>query len=162
MEHIRNEHCYDGFHERRSGRDRRQRRFPSLKGLFIYRKRRTLRRAEDRRKIVLLDYYSQSFLFIIVLIMGLSVVDALLTLLLLDHGAVELNPVMAYFLNRGPLVFMTAKYLLTTAGVLIVLILNQAFIRPLMIEARVLFRYFAGIFATVIGWEFFLFVRYVP
>ncbi len=147
--------------DRRSGTDRRRRRLLSLKAAFAYRRRRELRRAEDRRRIVLLDQYSASILVLIALILVLSVADALLTLFLLDHGAVELNPVMAYFIQISPLVFMVAKYLITTLSLIIILTLNYAGIQRLSFHAHHLFKCFAGCFVAVIVWEIFLIVRFV-
>jgi Domain of unknown function (DUF5658) len=48
-----------------------------------------------------------------ILLVILSLADGLFTLHLIQHGATEENPLMAYFLGRGPWPFMTAKFLLT-------------------------------------------------
>lgn len=147
--------------ERRSGKDRRYKRWPTLKTFFIYRNRRNLRREEDRRKMALLDHYSQAIFIAIVLVLLLSVADAILTLLLVDFGASEMNPVMAYFLTLGPYVFMLAKYVLTTLSVIIILMASQSKIRPLKLHVRDLFKYFAGGFAAIVAWELVLVARFV-
>ena len=82
--------------------------------VYVYGQRKTIRRQDDRYKIYYLDRYSSTLFACIVSILLLSVIDALLTLYLIDHGAVELNPLMAYYLNSDPLVFMSIKYLLTS------------------------------------------------
>ena len=71
-----------------------------------------MRRQADQRRFYVFDYYSPRIFYAATLILVLSVVDALLTLWLIGEGAQELNPVMAYFLNLGPNMFMAAKYLL--------------------------------------------------
>ena len=153
--------AYDGFVERRSGRDRRQKRLPSLKEMMLYRRRRQPRRQEDRRKFVLLDQYGTSIGMACIVVLLLSVTDAFLTLFLLSHGAVELNPVMAYFIEINAYAFVSAKYILTTASVLIVLMLNYVFMRKLRLHARHLLHYFALIFALIVVWELYLVMRIV-
>lgn len=152
---------YDGTTDRRSGIDRRRQGFPSFKDLLTRRRRRGLRRRDDRRKIVLFDHYSASVVSMVIVILLLSVADAVMTLFLLSHGAVELNPLMAYFLKIGTSAFMLVKYGLTAISVLIVLLLNYVFVRHLKLHARSLLNYFAGIFALVLVWELFLVVKYV-
>lgn len=147
--------------DRRSGRDRRKTGFPSLRNLLTYRRRRGLRRKEDRQRIVLFDHYSRPIVLMVLVIMVLSTLDAFFTLFLLNHGAVELNPVMAYFLEISSSAFMLVKYTLTAISVLIILVLNYTFVRHLNLHTRALLNYFAGLFAMVIVWELFLMARYV-
>lgn len=149
------------FIERRSGIDRRKMRLGSIRWLLFSGRRRNLRRADDRRKLALLDYYSPRIFVIIVAILLLSLVDAVLTLLLISQGAVELNPVMAYFLSKGDSAFLIAKYLMTAISVTIVVLINYVFIRIFRSHVRDLLVYFAGCFALVVAWELFLMVRYV-
>jgi hypothetical protein len=160
MEPLSTDICADKL-DRRTGRDRRQRRWPTLKSLFANRRRRSVRRKMDRRRLVILDYYHPPLMISILLILVLSIADAVLTLFLLDHGAVELNPVMAYFIQLGKGMFILAKYLFTAASVLIVVLLNYILIRHLNIFTRNLLHFFAGAFALVIAWELFLTFRFV-
>ena len=147
--------------DRRSGRDRRQRRLPTLKGLILHRRRGDLRRRSDRDRITIMDRYSNIGLGAVILVLLLSVADGFLTLFLLRHGATELNPVMAYFLNIGPLAFLGSKYLLTAGAVFIVIVLNYVFVSYIRVYARDLIKYFATAFAAVVGWELYLVFRFV-
>lgn len=149
------------FIERRSGIDRRKTRLGGIRRLFFRGRRCNLRRADDRRKLALLDHYSPRILAIIVAILLLSLVDAVLTLVLISHGAVELNPVMAFFLSKGDSAFVIAKYLLTAISVTIVVLINYVFIRIFRSHVKDLLIYFAGCFALVVAWELFLVVRYL-
>jgi hypothetical protein len=88
-------------------------------------------------------------------------VDAMLTLLLIDEGAQELNPVMAYFLTFGPNIFLMAKYLITSASVVIVVLLNYIGIERVRFSIGELLHFFAGCFAAVVIWEAVLFMRFV-
>ena len=140
----------------RRGEDRRQRRFPPLRRLLLGGRRRAVRRREDQRRIVLLDRYSPKLFAAIVGILFLSVMDALLTLYLIEHGSSELNPVMGYFLQHGPLTFTVVKYLLTSVAVLVFLaVLNTAPPRWLM-SARYLFSFTLAAFGLVVIWEILL------
>ncbi|MFP4033532.1 MAG: DUF5658 family protein, partial [Desulfococcaceae bacterium] len=57
--------------------------------------------------------YPPKLLARILFVLLLSFLDAFFTLYLLHMGAVETNPVMAFFLQFGPAVFMVAKYGIT-------------------------------------------------
>ncbi|WP_373499429.1 DUF5658 family protein [Desulfococcus sp.] len=151
---------YDGM-ERRSGRDRRQRKLPSLRDMLVYRRRRQPRRQDDRRRFALMDQYGTSIGVACIIVLLLSVTDAFLTLFLLGHGAVEINPVMAYFIEINEYAFIWAKYGLTVVSVFIVLILNYAFMRKFRLHARHLLNYFALIFALIVVWELYLVMRIV-
>ena len=149
------------FTERRQRRDRRKSRLPTLQSLFANRRRRTIRRESDRRGLVLLDHYGRSVLVPAFAVVALSLADALLTLYLLGKGAMELNPVMNFFLKLGPAHFLLAKYCLTAFSVLIIVLLNYVFIRRLRLHVRSLLVFFAGGFLLVICWEVFLVIRHV-
>ena len=101
--------CYRG--DRRSDVDRRVNRRFTLKSLFVWGKREEIRRLDDKGKIFLADRYSTTIFAAIVLILFFSVIDGLLTLILLGHGAKEINPLMAYLLEIEPMLFMTVGYI---------------------------------------------------
>ena len=141
------------FDEKRSGKDRRTHRFPKLKYLLFAGRRARVRREEDWHGTFYFDRYSSKIFAAIVLILLLSILDALLTLYLIDHGSTELNPVMSYFLKYGPFVFMGAKYFLTCAGVVILLLFRNTLRKRSVVHAQNIFSYIIGAFTTVIVWE---------
>ena len=145
--------------ERRSGEDRRTRRWGNLIWFLKTGQRRRVRRETDRRSFSFLDYYSPKLFYSLILVLLLSVVDALLTLWLLENGANEVNPVMAYFLRFGPNVFMLVKYLLTSMAVIIVVLFHYGVIRSVKIPLRALMPFFASCFGMVVAWELFLIAR---
>lgn len=147
--------------ERRRTQDRRKARLPILESLLGYRRRRTVRRQSDRQSFILLDHYGRSVILPAFIVLGLSLADALLTLFLMGHGAMELNPVMDFFLGLGAPAFLIAKYSITAFSVIIVVLLNYVFIRRLKLYVKDLLVLFAGGFAVVICWEIFLVMRYV-
>ena len=113
----------------RSGKDRRTKSGFNIRSLLFGGKRENIRRQEDKRRIFYVDHYSSGLFFIIVVILFLSVIDSLLTLSLLNHGAYETNPVMAFFLKFGPYPFFASKYLLTILPVICLLMYRNIVIR---------------------------------
>ena len=89
----------------------------------------------------------------------LSITDALLTLILIANGSTELNPVMAYFLRHGLLHFIIAKYTLTSAGVVVLLIFKNVFITRAKIYAHSLFSAVIFAFVAVVAWEIYLIIK---
>ena len=144
------------FIERRSGKDRRNSGISGMRFLLRGGRRENIRRQADKSSLFFLDRYSQSLFGAIVIILFLCVADALLTLLLTDQGAVEINPVMAYYLNIGPYAFLAVKYLLTCLAVFILLICQNVFLGALGIHTRSLFYIVIAAFITVIVWQFYL------
>ena len=142
--------------ERRSGSDRRQNIRTGFRYFLIDGRRESARREEDKTRFFFFDRYNQRIFATISLILLLSIIDALLTLILIERGSSELNPVMAYFLEYGPLPFIIAKYLLTSFGVVVLLIFKNVFIKKINLYTHSLFSCVILVFSTVIVWELFL------
>jgi len=118
--------------------------------------RQTIRRQKDQSIIFLVDLFSPQLFFPIVATIFFSVIDALLTLFLIGHGAYETNPIMAYYLKIGPYYFFAVKYLLTSGGVLVILIFRNLIFRIFKINASALLYLIAGIFIAIVAWEIHL------
>lgn len=95
------------------------------------------------------------------LVLALSLTDAWFTLVLIDHGAIELNPVMDFYLQKGASTFVGVKYMLTAASVIIIVAFNYVFIPHFKLFIRDLLKLFAGGFAAVVSWELFLMARFI-
>jgi len=112
--------------DRRSGKDRRSgNRFQLVKQL-ITGQRANARRSSDRNRVVYFDRYTPHLFRVIVAILVLSVADAILTVNLIGLGAVEINPVMNYYLTIGPHAFLAVKYGLTSLSVFILVIYSNS------------------------------------
>jgi len=142
--------------ERRCGMDRRQTNRADIRYYLINGRRESARREEDQTRIFFFDRYNQRIFAAITAILMLSIFDALLTLILIERGSTELNPVMAYFLEYGPLPFIISKYLLTSFGVVVLLIFKNVFINRINMYTHSLFSCVIFAFSTVIIWELFL------
>jgi hypothetical protein len=148
--------CESPYKENRRGIDRRTNNKARLKYLLFNGRRERSRRDEDSGKAFIFDRYNQKFFLAITAILILSILDAVLTLIVIQRGAKELNPVMAYFLEHGTSAFIVAKYILTSVGVLILLIFKNVFLTRLKIYTHSLFPCVIFVFITVIAWELFL------
>ena len=142
--------------ERRSGRDRRRDTKAHFKYFLVNGRRESARREEDKARYFFFDRYNQRMFAAITAILMLSIFDALLTLILIERGSSELNPVMAYFLEYGPLPFIISKYLLTSIGIVILLIFKNVLINKINMYTHSLFICVIFTFSTVIVWELFL------
>ena len=153
---VRPDSCARPDRDRRCGKDRRQKNRTELRYFLINGRRESARREEDKTRIFFFDRYNQRIFTAITAILMLSIFDALLTLILIERGSSELNPVMAFFLEYGPLPFIIAKYLLTSFGVVVLLIFKNVFINKLNMYTHSLFSCVILAFSTVIAWELFL------
>lgn len=142
--------------QNRHDADRRQRTIPSLRFLLFGGRRRKVRREEDMNSIIIMDSYSQSLFVVIIGILCLSLIDAIMTLHLIGHGAKEINPIMAYFLDKGIVIFIVSKYLLTSIAVIIILLIKNTYLPMTRIRSKNLFTFALVSFALVIIWEILL------
>ena len=110
--------------ERRRANDRRALSWRTFLFGSLTPRRRGNRRGESSEG--LLDWYEPHLLFLAITILLMSVTDAFLTLQLIDLGASEANPIMAFLLDRTPQLFVTAKMLLTGVGIVVLVALARA------------------------------------
>jgi hypothetical protein len=111
--------------ERRRSDRRRHMLRALLHGSFNPR-RRGPRRANERA-LIAVDWHHPQWLAIAILIVVFSCTDAFLTLLLLERGAYEANPLMALLVGGSGVAFALVKIGLTAGGV--VLLTQLALIR---------------------------------
>jgi hypothetical protein len=142
--------------DRRSGYDRRKNTGINIRTLMRAGKRRLIRRGEDRNRIFYVDQYSPKLFAAIVGIIFLSVIDGLITLFLMSHGAYEINPVMAYYLNLGPYIFFTLKYALTIIGAMVLLMFRNIGLRIINVRTHSLLYFVVGAFLITVAWELYL------
>lgn len=146
--------------ERRSGYDRRDQEMRVLKNFRLTGRRTYVRREEDRWKLQWIDRHSSKTIVAVLSIMMLSVLDAIFTLDLVHRGAVELNPVLAYYLDYSPLIFFWVKYMLTWSAVLIILLTKNMYFLKTGFQVKFLFFIIPIPFLLVIHWELYLLLTY--
>ena len=145
-----------GDSDRRSTGDRRWRSRPRLKFLLLGGRRKFARRGEDKKHCIYVDQYPPWLLVAIILLAIFSITDGLFTLHLIERGATEINPFMAWLLNLGAWPFMLAKFLLTCGAILILLVFHNFYFRPLRIQVKSIIPSFLAIFTIVLFWQLFL------
>jgi len=80
--------------ERRTFQDRRRQPTPIFSRYTLWGRRRVLRRNEDQEKGGYVDRYGARLLFFLVLIVGLNILDSFFTMIILDCGGWEVNPIV--------------------------------------------------------------------
>ena len=144
--------------ERRSGKERRVSHHCLLRQLLGRGQRTRVRRSADRRRLNLLDRYDTSVFALLMLILALSLIDAFLTLVLLQRGAVEINPIMAHYIGMGPQIFVIVKYTLTVLALILLLFLRDWFSQRFR-SGHLLLPATAAIVGSVVLWELHLLAR---
>ena len=139
----------------RSGKDRRAKSGFNIRSLLFGGRREKIRRQKDTRRIFYVDHYSPRLFIIIMSIVFLCVIDALLTLYLLNNADYEISPIMAYFLKFGPYTFFLAKYLLTIIPAIFLLIFGNIVLRIIKSTRSVLYA-MALFYLAVVAMQLYL------
>jgi hypothetical protein len=141
--------------DRRDRNDRRLRVWWSILYGSFNPRRRTPPRRLDESRFHSLDWYSSHLLAAAVGILLLNVADAFLTLLLLQGGAQEVNPVMATLVYRNVALFAALKMGMTSVCiVLMVIVARYRFMRVLQV-GWVLYAILIA-YASLIGYELWM------
>ena len=105
-----------------------------------------------------LDVHEARWLAVAMLIMLLSLCDAILTLQLMDLGAVEVNPLMAAMLEHGSPAFAYLKVALTAVGVFVLTVMARLRAFGRLPVGLVLYS-ILGVYGALITYEFWLLDR---
>jgi hypothetical protein len=111
--------------EQRLGPDPRQTPTSIRDAIFGSGQRMEHRRAPDRDRPYFVDRFSSTALVLILTLLACTFLDGMLTLELVDINCAELNPAMRYLLSKGPVPFLLGKYILTAAGLPVLLIFKN-------------------------------------
>jgi hypothetical protein len=135
--------------------DRRRRFWWSLMYGGFHPRRRQPPRRDSEQRYHSLDWHSPRLLAVAILILLLSVADALMTVRLLSGGADEINPVMAVFVSRSASLFAWVKTALTGLGVIImVLLARYRFLR--LIRVELVMYAVLGAYSGLLAYEFWM------
>jgi len=142
----------------RRGPDRRKRVLWSLVYGSFHPRRRGPRRAGDVT-LTAIDWHHPQWLAIGTLIVAFSCADAFLTLVLIGHGAYEMNPFMAPLVGGSALGFAMIKIGLTAVGVLLLTQLARLRTFGRIPVGAILYSVLI-IYGTLIFYEFRLLTRF--
>ncbi|MBI5362917.1 MAG: hypothetical protein HZA53_07035 [Planctomycetes bacterium] len=110
----------DGAHDRsRAGADRRHRPTPRLSRRSFLGGRRRRARREGEGEHAFVDLYSVKLLLILLWIALMNVADSFFTLVHLQHGGTEVNPVAGMMLQTGLTSFVVLKSALIGLALLV-------------------------------------------
>jgi Domain of unknown function (DUF5658) len=138
-----------------TSRDRDDRRAFSWRTVFYgyFRSRRRTTRRDAECEPLYTDWHHPWLFFLATGIMLLSCMDAFLTLQLLGRGAVEINPLMAAVIGKGPLTFAATKLLLTGLSILVLVFLSRLRMFNLVRTGLILTAFFS-FYACLVCYEF--------
>jgi len=127
-----------------------------LYGFFRSRRRDSRRDTESEPLFV--DWHHPWLFFLATGIMFMSGLDAFMTLQLLERGAIEINPVMAFMIGQGTLTFAVSKMMLTGFCVLALVFLSRSrFLNR--IRTGLILTIFFSFYAVLICYEFVFLIR---
>jgi len=103
--------------DRRISKDRRKQPTPGLSRYTFLGRRKTIRRKTDQQQGSYVDRYSSALLFFLISIIGLNVLDAFFTLMILDLKGWEANPVVQSVINLYGTKFWIWKFSIVSISV---------------------------------------------
>ena len=113
--------------DRRVLADRRRRPTPRWSWYTFFGQRTTFRRKLDQEKQGYVDRYSHILFFLLVLILGLNILDSLFTMMIIDLGGQELNPLVRVFIEVHGDMFWIWRFAIASIA-LTLLYLHRGFI----------------------------------
>ena len=119
--------------------DRRRFNWKTVAYGFVLSRRRHYRRQSDQ-DVIFLDWHHPWLFFLATGTMLLSCTDAFLTLLLLERGMIEANPIMNAVMSQGTTTFISTKLSMTAFGI---------FVLVYLAKSRFLNRFRTGLFLTI-------------
>ena len=87
-----------------------------------------MRRAEEHRRPYFVDRFPPILLAFVLMLLVASIVDALLTIRLIEAGGDEINPLMGRLLTFGVLPFLLGKYVLTAVGLPLLVVFKNYYL----------------------------------
>ncbi len=99
--------------------DRRRKPTPVFSWYSLFGRRRSNRRRTDSRVNYYVDLYNARLLAMLLLIVALSLIDAMCTHHIIARGGSEWNPIMRVLLDVSDHAFFSYKFVMTAMGVII-------------------------------------------
>lgn len=119
-------------------------------------KRRHARRTNEHLQHYFVDRFPSHTFLLIVLLLSLSTIDAAITLVLLDDGCEEINPLMNHLLTRGTSEFVMGKYVLTAGGTPLLLMFKNYYLFGTRFRVGYLIPLFVMLYLVLMGYQYIL------
>lgn len=141
--------------ERRRIKERRKPSTPAWSFYTFFGRRRSLRRKADQEKLRYVDRYSPALFFLLLLILGLNILDSFFTMMIMDLGGVELNPIVRFFMNFHGYKFWIWKFVIVAIS-LVFLCFHRGF---KLIRTVVIF--ISAIYLLLVAYQIFVISHFV-
>jgi hypothetical protein len=138
-----------GQFNRRIFKDRRKKTTPALSRFTLWGRRRTFRRKIDQQKEGYVDHYNALLFFFLISIVALNILDAFLTIMILDLGGWEVNPIVRSAIEVYGDKFWVWKFVIGSACV-VFLCLHSEFTRAKLIIVSLNILYIFIVFYNVL------------
>lgn len=142
--------------DKRNGPDRRNRPTSVWDTIVGSGHRLRHRRDGEHQQPYYVDRFPSTTFLLILLLLSLTVLDGILTLILVEADCHEINPAMRYLLDRGPSSFLIGKYILTSAGLPILLIFKNFRLFGTRFRVEYLIPVFVGMYLVLIAHQVLL------
>jgi hypothetical protein len=133
--------------------DRRRQPTPLWAVLGLNGRRMRCRRAAEHAQPYFVDRFPPVLLLAIMLLIFASILDGVITLQIIQAGGDEVNPVMDRLLDHGAEPFLLGKYLLTVAGLPLLLIFRNYFLFGTRLRVGHLIPVFVGLYAVLLTYQ---------
>ncbi len=135
------------------GPDRRKRPTSPWDALRFGGRRMRARRTEEHCRHYFVDRFSGAMFALVVGLLVFTLVDGVITLHLLDADCEEMNPVMEYLLGKGLMPFLFGKYILTAAGLPLLLVFKNYYLFRTPFRVGYLIPVFVGLYLILLGYQ---------
>ena len=136
--------------------ERRKRPTPGLSRYTIFGRRKGFYRESDHQNGGYIDHYSSRLFIVLVAILGLNVLDVILTMVILEHSGFELNPVVRSAIEVYGDRFWVWKYgIVSTCLLLLCLHIKFKGVKTIIILT-------CSIYVTVVLYQTFLIIKHFP
>lgn len=114
-----------------------------------------MRRQADQERGGYIDRYSPGLFFLLLLILALNILDAFLTIIILDHGGWEVNPIVRSVIELYGERFWAWKFVIVSTA-LILLCIHSKFkpIKTIIVAT-------SFIYGSVVLYEIFLIIHHL-
>jgi hypothetical protein len=142
--------------DRRTGKDRRRKPTPALSRYTLLGRRRRIRRKSDQERGGYIDHYSGGLFIALILIASLNILDSFFTILVLNDGGWEVNPIVRSVIESCGNGFWVWKFSLVSFS-LILLALHSNFG-----HVRTAIHALCFIYVAVVLYQIFLITGQLP
>ena len=142
--------------ERRAQSDRREKPTSPWAALPPAGHRMKNRRSEEHRQPYFTDRFSPAIFVGVLLLIAATLVDAALTVYVLQGGGCEANPLMERLLDHSVEAFVIGKYLLTVVGLPVLLIFRNHYLFGTQLRVGHLIPASVALYAVLISYQVIL------